>query len=111
MMASVEYLNLESLRQILKDDTVKLTKLWRLLVHRMTIIHHEKLPQLESLSPDKIKLLCKMCEVVLFEHGETIDICSGGILFKGSITKLKTGGENRFGEDNKRSSSRQLNKI
>ena len=52
-----------------------------------------------------------MCEVVLFEHGETIDICSGGILFKGSITKLKTGGENRFGEDNKRGSSRQLNKI
>ena len=93
MMAQVEYLNLESLREILANDSEKLTKLWRLLANRMMIIHHEKLPQFSMIQQDKIKLLCKMCDVVLYKHGDTFDLSSGGILFKGSITKLKTGSD------------------
>lgn len=44
MMASVEYLDLSALREILANDHVKLCKLWKILASRLSVIHHDKLP-------------------------------------------------------------------
>lgn len=76
----------------------------------MMIIHHEKLPDFEIINTDKIKLLCKMCEVTLYKQGDQFNFNSGGIIFKGSVTKVKMGSEVGFGDKKKKGSSRNLHK-
>jgi hypothetical protein len=93
MMGSIEYLRLDSLREILARDDAKLRKLWQLLAPRLVVIHHEKLREFASIQMEKIKLLCKMSELVLYKAGDTVKLQSGGVLFKGSITKISTGAE------------------
>jgi hypothetical protein len=47
-------------------------------------MHHFKF-----LYQDKVKMLCKMCEVKIYQTADVIDLKSGGVLLKGEIMSAK----------------------
>lgn len=91
-MASIAFLSLDKLRGILlkdlKGDCTKMTKFWQKLAPRMIIIQIEQLPHFASLTQDKVQLFCKMCQIQIYKPGEDIDVRQGGVLLRGSITRL-----------------------
>jgi hypothetical protein len=86
--ATVEYLDLTYLKNILRNDDTKLLKLWSILTYRLIMIYHEKLPEFKVLTKEKIRMFVKMCTVVKYRPGDTIDLSSGGICFKGGFKEL-----------------------
>lgn len=87
-IVSVVPLDLEYLKFVLTKDRHKLVKLWHILAYRLIVIHQSKLKQLQHFTQDKIKIFCKMCEIKVYDPGETIHLSSGGILFRGGLQEL-----------------------
>lgn len=85
-IGSIYKLNVDYLKYIISQDSDKLQKLWENLVWRLIIIHQEDLKMFASLHQDKVKLFCKICKVKLYKPGELIDMSSGGVLFRGSLS-------------------------
>jgi hypothetical protein len=52
------------------------------------MIYHEKLPEFKMLTKEKIRMFVKMCTVVKYKAGDTIDLSSGGVCFKGGFKEL-----------------------
>ena len=87
-IAIVEYLNLEYLRGILAKDQEKLLKLWKIMSYRLIMIHHEKLPQFKFITKEKVRMFVKMCDIKMYQPGDTIDLSCGGVCFRGGFTEL-----------------------
>mmetsp|Transcript_29366 Transcript_29366/g.44333 ORF Transcript_29366/g.44333 Transcript_29366/m.44333 type:complete len:104 (+) Transcript_29366:3116-3427(+) len=65
-IASVAPLDLNHLKYILERDQSKLEKLWSILAHRLIIINHEKLQRFYSLTQDRIREFCKVCDIKIY---------------------------------------------
>jgi len=88
IMGSVYKLNLKHLKFILIRDQAKMQKLWEMLAWRLIIIHNQDLKAFSTLTQEKVKLFCKMCQIKKYNPGDLIDLGTGGILFKGSLSKV-----------------------
>lgn len=68
-------------------------KLWDILAWRLIIIYSNDLKIFSTLTQDKVKLFCKMCNIRKYNPGDPIDLSTGGILFKGTLSKVSAEGE------------------
>ena len=90
-LASVAPLDLKYLKYLLEKDNSRIEKLWTILAHRMIIIYHEFLPRFHVMTQDRVRDFCKVCTVKVYKPGEFVDIYSGGVIFRGSLSQLKQG--------------------
>lgn len=88
-IASVAKLNTDYLKYVLSQNTNKLEKLWTQLAWRMVILYKDQLKLFSTLSQDKLRLFCRMCTIKLYKPGQKVNLINGGILFRGSLSKLK----------------------
>lgn len=88
-MATAAPLDLEYLRNILKNDQEKMLKLWQLVAYRMIVLNPHKLQQFQPLTQEKVKLFCRMCTIQIYQPGDKVDVGKGGVLFRGALYGIK----------------------
>lgn len=84
-MVSVVPLNLRYLKEILEDSEEKMLKYWYVIAYRIIMLNPDRLKVFLPLTNEKIKLLVKICEISIYKPYKTVDMKSGGILFRGSL--------------------------
>ena len=55
------------------------------MANRMIILNPQKLSMFKALTVEKIRLFCKMNQIKIYRSGDTVDLKTGGIVFKGTL--------------------------
>jgi hypothetical protein len=76
-------LDLKSLRDILANDDERLAKFWQYMGPRVVALFNKKLPELESLTQDRIGGLCHVCDIQIYKQGNTVSANNGGLVLYG----------------------------
>lgn len=63
-------------------------KLWEILAYRMIILNHQDLSMFKSLTQEKVKIFTKMCNIQIYKPGDPVDMKSGGVIFRGGLSRI-----------------------
>ena len=69
-------------------DPAKLLKYWQHLAYRMVVLHANELPEIAPMAAEKVKSLCRMCDVRIHRNGDKADVSNGAILIRGGLKVL-----------------------
>ncbi len=45
----------------------------------------DNIPELQDISPEKMKIFCKICNIEIYKSGDIVNLTSGGILLRGTL--------------------------
>jgi len=85
-------INVDSLREKIKQDESLLLKLWKELCYRYIIIYG--LVQFKEISFESLRHLCNLCTIKIYKRGDKVFGNSGGVLLQGMLSAVQGEGNN-----------------